>query len=385
MREDKLPNGSSVRQESDDDRPGTPELPSRATLRREITIAVALLFALTMGLEALGYAVPFVRANLAVFFAVIFLQLPQRLLPLDGPGPERYGLTFAGTLRALPVGLALTAVVLAGFLPGQHLWKSVAEDRELHASAAAYARPGDRHHGDPAAAEPGVVQYFHLGNVQYVRWVPTAGPWRLTVRAEGEGDTRPALWTVDHRDRGPDFSLTGTTPREVVAAFRTTGAGAVRVTAFEDGEAVTRDAYRTGPGLAPVRDREWASNATPSLRVALGYAWLPLLILWQVALIALPEEFFYRGYLQRRMDEANGFQARFRLGPIVVSQSNLIVSAVFALGHFAIGFDPLRLAVFFPSLLFGWLRDKTGGIAAGVLFHAACNLMVEVVAVHYWQ
>jgi membrane protease YdiL (CAAX protease family) len=33
-----------------------------------------------------------------------------------------------------------------------------------------------------------------------------------------------------------------------------------------------------------------------------------------------------------------------------------------------------RLAVFFPALLFGWLRARTGGIGASVLFHASCNL-----------
>jgi membrane protease YdiL (CAAX protease family) len=35
-----------------------------------------------------------------------------------------------------------------------------------------------------------------------------------------------------------------------------------------------------------------------------------------------------------------------------------------------------RLAVFFPALLFGWLRARTGGIGASVVFHALCNLYV---------
>ncbi len=35
----------------------------------------------------------------------------------------------------------------------------------------------------------------------------------------------------------------------------------------------------------------------------------------------------------------------------------------------------LRLAVFFPSLAFGWLRSATGSIVAPVFFHASCNLI----------
>ena len=39
--------------------------------------------------------------------------------------------------------------------------------------------------------------------------------------------------------------------------------------------------------------------------------------------------------------------------------------------------DPARLAVFFPSLLFGWMRSRTRGIGAGVAFHAMCNIFSE--------
>ena len=44
---------------------------------------------------------------------------------------------------------------------------------------------------------------------------------------------------------------------------------------------------------------------------------------------------------------------------------------------------PARLAVFFPSLLFGWLRARTGGIGTSVIFHAMCNLFVAVLARGY--
>jgi len=52
-------------------------------------------------------------------------------------------------------------------------------------------------------------------------------------------------------------------------------------------------------------------------------------------------------------------------------------SALFALGHLATEPNPARLAVFFPALVFAWLRLKTGGIGAGVLFHVLCNVFAS--------
>jgi membrane protease YdiL (CAAX protease family) len=95
-------------------------------------------------------------------------------------------------------------------------------------------------------------------------------------------------------------------------------------------------------------------------------------VLGQVGLIALPEEVFYRGYLQTRLDDAWPRRVRF-LGA-AVGPSVVVTSAIFALGHFLTIHDPGRLAVFFPSLLFGWLRARTGGVGAPIAFHACCNL-----------
>ena len=44
---------------------------------------------------------------------------------------------------------------------------------------------------------------------------------------------------------------------------------------------------------------------------------------------------------------------------------------------------PTRLAVFFPALLFGWLRARTGGIGASVCFHMLCNVYSQVLGRGY--
>jgi membrane protease YdiL (CAAX protease family) len=112
----------------------------------------------------------------------------------------------------------------------------------------------------------------------------------------------------------------------------------------------------------------------------------PLSVLTQDALgqwlvIALPEEAFYRGYLETRLDEA--WTPRLRLLGTTVGPGLLVTSIVFALGHVATEFHPNRLAVFFPSLLFGWMRTRRRGIGAAAAFHAFCNLFASYLARSY--
>jgi membrane protease YdiL (CAAX protease family) len=105
------------------------------------------------------------------------------------------------------------------------------------------------------------------------------------------------------------------------------------------------------------------------------------LLLGQLLVIALPEEAFYRGYLQTALDDALP-PSREWLGARV-GWAVPITSLIFALGHFATEAHPSRLAVFFPSLVFGWLRARTGGVGAGLAFHAACNLFAAFLAQGY--
>jgi len=102
------------------------------------------------------------------------------------------------------------------------------------------------------------------------------------------------------------------------------------------------------------------------------------LALGHLLVVALPEEAFFRGYLQSALEDRAPKKVRLlgaTLGPGLV-----VTSAIFALGHFLSVPDVGRFAVFFPSLLFGWLRARTGGIGASVVCHALCNIYVIVLA-----
>jgi uncharacterized protein len=101
----------------------------------------------------------------------------------------------------------------------------------------------------------------------------------------------------------------------------------------------------------------------------------------QLFVVALPEEFFYRGYLQTRLRDAWPRGRLFlgaRLGPAF-----WLTALLFALGHLAI-FQTWRLFVFFPALLFGWMRERTGTVLGATLFHAACNLFAAFLQESYF-
>ena len=104
-------------------------------------------------------------------------------------------------------------------------------------------------------------------------------------------------------------------------------------------------------------------------------------VLGQLLVIALPEEAFYRGYLQTRLDDVFGTRRRLLGAP--VGPGLLVTSLLFAIGHLATEAHPTRLAVFFPSLLFGWMRARTGSIGSAVALHAACNLFASYLTRSY--
>jgi membrane protease YdiL (CAAX protease family) len=108
----------------------------------------------------------------------------------------------------------------------------------------------------------------------------------------------------------------------------------------------------------------------------------PLLVLSQLVVVAIPEELFFRGYLMERLERV--WPPTRRLLGAPVGLALVVSSALFALGHLLVIPNPQRLAVFFPALVFGWMRARTGSIAAGAIFHALCNLVADVLHTSYF-
>lgn len=131
--------------------------------------------------------------------------------------------------------------------------------------------------------------------------------------------------------------------------------------------------------FAPICPK-WLGALHPPLR------WPPdflLLALSQILVVALPEELFFRGYLWFRLEQR--FAVRWRVLGAPVGFAWLLTSVLFAVGHVAVDLDPRRFAVFFPALVFGWMRARTGSIVAGLGFHALCNLLSDVLYETYFR
>jgi membrane protease YdiL (CAAX protease family) len=129
--------------------------------------------------------------------------------------------------------------------------------------------------------------------------------------------------------------------------------------------------------------RLWWMRSMPPLHFSIAMRPVDVVseVMGQLLVIALPEEAFYRGYLQSRLDDR--WPPRWRLFGATLGPGWIVTAAVFALGHVATIPMPTRLAVFFPALLFGWLRARTGGIGASVTFHMLCNVYSQILGRGY--
>lgn len=107
------------------------------------------------------------------------------------------------------------------------------------------------------------------------------------------------------------------------------------------------------------------------------------MVLTQLLVVGLPEEYFFRGYLQTRLEQV--WPSNRRLLGAPVGPGLPVGAALFALGHLITDFNGMRLAVFFPGLVFGWMRQVTGSILAGVLFHASSNLVSDLLHRAFFQ
>ncbi len=186
------------------------------------------------------------------------------------------------------------------------------------------------------------------------RWSGYGFPWW--------GISSPRTWRAWSRGLGAALAVCGVVFPLFVAVF------------WAYGQALPHLPSWLARVLAP-----YSLPAAPRLRLPPRFA---LLAAVQLLVVALPEELFYRGFLQTAWaatDPARGVRILgARLGA-----GFLATQALFALGHLVV-LQPWRLGTFFPGLLFGWLRERTGDIAAPVLVHALSNLLIATLEASFY-
>ena len=93
-----------------------------------------------------------------------------------------------------------------------------------------------------------------------------------------------------------------------------------------------------------------------------------LFVFTHLVAIAFPEEFFFRGYIQRTL---GGGWSAIVAASVLFALAHLLVICIFA-GGSVCGQNALT---FFPSLVMGYLYMRTGTIWSSVFFHFAANIV----------
>ena len=114
----------------------------------------------------------------------------------------------------------------------------------------------------------------------------------------------------------------------------------------------------------------WAILSVVIILLLLQNAQLVDLFTMMVLVAALPEEWFFRAYLQKR------------LGNHIAAI--LIVSLLFSLMHFITQSSAIAWLVFVPSIFFGWVYKKTDDLILVVLLHALSNLLYYIYLQSYF-
>lgn len=100
-----------------------------------------------------------------------------------------------------------------------------------------------------------------------------------------------------------------------------------------------------------------------------------------VFLVALPEEMFYRGFLEHRLERL--WPTRLRVLLIPISRTVILASALFALGHFLGEYNPARLGPFFPAFVFSALTRRSQSILGAVTYHGFSNAFSALLLAGY--
>lgn len=355
---------------------------------REAFGTFGVAFAAVLVFAVLSIWIGLVAEFLYAIVAMVFFIVPQKVMERRKLAPEDYGMATVRPLRNVAWGLLATVVTLPFFLGGYWVWETQIRQRTLDFDMSHYRQWSVELQGEPSEwgrDEHGVWVWADDDELKVgLRNHDVANN---EVIVEADAPFRPSVRGLTARPMSDDertwvFALSSSRGRGV-ATLDGVETVAIEVSPVVDG----REQWPlfTGP-KADLGDGE-------RLDLGRGYWWLLLWVATQILLIALPEEYFYRGYLQGRLGDA--FDARREAkgltGPrpefLGINAEVFVASLLFGIGHLLIPVGGVllanRFAVFFPSLLFGALRRKTDSITAPVVYHAACNMMVLVAAVHF--
>lgn len=356
-------------------------------LFKEAFSVFGVVLALVIIAALAGGAISIVADFLYAIVALIFVKSAQYMMNRHNHENQRFGLVWTNWQRGVLWGLGFTVVTLPFFAGGYWIWETKVLDRHFDFDWDNYLQWSTSLAGEPigwGATSSGVWVWaeksaFNVGvrnrgqanNIVYVEGdIPFVPQRRGTITAVPSRGAKPSTsWRIELEDAQSRGQIIVRGPRHIK----------VRVEPKVPGNAVW-PLYQ-GRNADPVKNLEVDRNLW----------WIPLWVATQFLLIALPEEYFYRGWLQTRLNEAfekrAEEQGRTAWNWHGFTPAIVVTSALFGIGHLLVPIGGAliasRMSVFFPALLFGWLKQRTGTIVAPVVYHACSNLMVLFAAVHF--
>jgi membrane protease YdiL (CAAX protease family) len=117
--------------------------------------------------------------------------------------------------------------------------------------------------------------------------------------------------------------------------------------------------------------RDASLNFSLSLPPSIHYE-----IITQIFVVALPEELFYRGFLQSSFLKI--WPNRIMLYGFPLGRAVLLTNLIFAIGHVVSSMQIIGLLTFFPGLIFSYLTFKNNSLLSAILFHATCNIVSQI-------
>lgn len=134
--------------------------------------------------------------------------------------------------------------------------------------------------------------------------------------------------------------------------------------------------------LAFLGDRAFLGALALALPACIAFALAPWFgvvvrvpsLAWQFLLLyPVLEELAFRGLVQGQLLR---LPALARPHVTAISMANVLTAAAFAAAHLLREPWPWAVATFVPGLVFGWARERSGGVLAPMVLHVAYNVAV---------
>ncbi len=323
--------------------------------QRQHWIATALVAAAL----ALGEVVGRWQADLGALLPVVALiGLPLWLLRRR-PDDALLGLD-QPLVRAVWHGVAVAVAVLVPFAAAFHLWQSGPGGQQW-LGWAALARSPAALHGEPDPLPKAVVLSDDRRGLAITN--------RLSVPIVVTPDCTSQPGEAGASSNGP-----GCAPRRMAAGSRYVVPAAVA-------EGLTV-ALTTGPLASELLVAgATAQPVAQPVEAPRSLWWLLQLLVVQLLAVAVPEELFFRGLVQGRLQQR--WQTRWRVLGSGFGSPEIMAAALFALVHLVTIPAPHRLLVFFPGLLFGWVRTRYNSVVSAAVLHACCNAALAALQALY--